>query len=252
MHSITGRRCSTSGLKLGYLIFLLIAAVPARASGPGWSSSASNYAAANQGQLKNIATAAATNLDSYLPGGAGDAIHTMITSWANPTSQTNNYAAVTLGQLKAVAALFYDRLIAVGYTNQYPWTGSTNAPKDSAMANLGQVKNLFSFNLTATDAAHDADGNGIPDWWEKYYFGRTGVNPNSIEDGGALTNKQQFDLGLNPTINEAATSGSGSSSTNQIKYVYNSLGRLVSTSGGTSGKNSTYVYDSEGNVVGIR
>ena len=36
-------------------------------------------------------------------------------------------------------------LIAVGYTDKYPWTDSPNPPNDYAMANIGQVKNLFSF-----------------------------------------------------------------------------------------------------------
>ena len=233
---------------LAGVAMLLILPLVIFASGPGWSSSASDYAAVNQGQVKNIAASAVAEFDAHLPGGAGDALHALINSWAIPTPQTSNFSAVSLGQLKTVAAMFYDRLITVGYTNQYPWTGSANTPNDNAMANLGQVKNLLVFDLMATDPAHDTDGNGLPDWWELYYFGHTGVNPDGIDDGGTLTNKRQFALGLNPTVNEAANTPS----TPRIIYVYDSLGRLISASGGTSGKSSTYVYDSEGNSIGVR
>ncbi|MDW7653994.1 MAG: hypothetical protein SCG74_01335, partial [Nitrospiraceae bacterium] len=48
-----------------------------------------------------------------------------------------------------------------GYTDAYPWTGATTAAANDALANLGQLKNLFSFDLT-----RDSDGDGIPDWRE--------------------------------------------------------------------------------------
>ncbi len=107
-----------------------------------------DYAAANQGQVKNIARAAAAMMDAQLPGGAGDAVHALVNSWATPTAQTNDFAAVNLGQLKSVAKPFYDVLIAGGWRSGYPWNGSVNAPADYAIANIGQVKNIFSFDLT--------------------------------------------------------------------------------------------------------
>src|SRR5258708_6367557 len=55
----------------------------------------------------------------------------------------DDYAVVNQGQLKRLALPFYNRLIAVGYTQDLPWTGG--APDDYAAANIGQVKNLFSF-----------------------------------------------------------------------------------------------------------
>lgn len=124
-----------------------------------------DYAAANQGQLKKIATAAFDELNSNpaigvgdmgAPNGTGYRLTALINSWSTRQpdgsripilgSNTTDYAPVNLGQLKSVASLFYKRLIEVGYTTNYPWTGGT--ANDYAMANIGQVKNLFKFDLS--------------------------------------------------------------------------------------------------------
>ena len=57
--------------------------------------------------------------------------------------------------------------------------------------------------LQGTDplAAADTDANGLPDDWEKFYFGQTGVDPNAAAPGGGgLTNLQHFQLGSNPNL----------------------------------------------------
>ena len=107
--------------------------------------SVNNYAAANQGQVKNMAAGAVAEFDLDLPGGAGQPLHLLISGWVSGSASANNYAAINLGQLKMVAQPFYDRLISLGYATQYPWTGAAN-PNDYAVANIGQVKNLFSFD----------------------------------------------------------------------------------------------------------
>ncbi len=103
-----------------------------------------DYGPVNQGQLKWIATKGYEELQANLPGGAGSNLTVLIQSF----SLTNaNYAPVNIGQLKNVAKPFYDRLIEVGYTNAYPWPESSTNRNDYAMANIGQVKYLFSFDL---------------------------------------------------------------------------------------------------------
>ena len=54
--------------------------------------------------------------------------------------------------------------------------------------------------LQGTDplSAADTDGNGLPDDWEKFYFGHIGVDPNATAPGGGMTNLQHFELGTNP------------------------------------------------------
>lgn len=193
------------------LVLALLAAVllplVAYAAAPAWwaergipvqGATADDYAPANQGQLKNIAKAAVAEMDAKLPGGAGDALHNLVASWSSPGAQTNDFAPLNLGQLKSVAIPFYERLILMRYVDTYPWAGSSNGADDFSAANLGQIKNLFSFDFVATDAAHDSDGNGLPDWWEKYYFGQNGIDPNGDADGDGLTNRQEYETRTNP------------------------------------------------------
>ena len=118
---------------------------------PVWTNSynpPSDFMAVNQGQLKHIAARAYEELNVRLPGGAGTNLAALYTSTLQ-ASTNGNYNAVNLGQLKNLAQSFYDRLIEVRYTTNYPWTSTTNAPADYSAANIGQVKNLFSFDLTA-------------------------------------------------------------------------------------------------------
>jgi len=151
-----------------------------------------DYAPANQGQLKNIAKAAVAEMDARLPGGAGDNLRNLISSWSTPAAQTNDFAPVNLGQLKAAAKPFYDRLFAVGLASHYPWTNGQNPPDDFTVANIGQIKNLFSFELPAIDPLYDGDHNGLPDAWERRYFGGIGVDPNGDADGDGISNLQEY------------------------------------------------------------
>src|SRR5205823_13728383 len=147
----------------------------------------------------NMARAAVAEFDAHMPGGAGDVLHNLVAGWSQSNPQRNDFAPVNLGQLKHVAKPFYDRLITVHYASDYPWTGSAISPDDFAMANIGQVKQLFGFDLLAVDLTHDSDQNGLPDWWETYYFGHINVDPNALaERGDGLTNLQAFQQGLNP------------------------------------------------------
>ncbi len=153
-----------------------------------------DFAPATQGQLKWLATKAAEELDNSIPGGAGASVHALISGF----STSNNYAPVLIGQLKAVATNFYDRLIAIGYTNAYPWAASTNTPNDFAPVTIGQLKNLFSFDLRG---GADSDGDGMPDWWEIKY----GLSPNSAldahadADGDGIDNLMEYQSKTDPT-----------------------------------------------------
>src|SRR5436190_16066244 len=92
------------------LLIVGCALVPllAVAVGPEWwiqrgvvipNLSVDDFALANQGQVKNIATAAVSELDSDLPGGAGNALHNLVRSWAEPNAVANDFAPVNAGQL---------------------------------------------------------------------------------------------------------------------------------------------------------
>jgi hypothetical protein len=121
------------------------------AAGPAWWTNdvlksgvtTNDFAAVNQGQVKNVSYHAYLEMETKLLGGAGSNVTAMINSF----SPTNNYRAVNVGQLKNLAKVFYDRLIETGYTNAYPWTTTTADDKDHAIANIGQVKRLFDWSL---------------------------------------------------------------------------------------------------------
>jgi hypothetical protein len=185
---------------LAILPLLALAAAPAWWTNRGVlepAAPANDYASVNQGQLKNIAKAAVQEMDSRLPGGAGETLHALIHGWSTAAARPDDFGPVNLGQLKTVAKPFYDRLIAVGYVLGYPWTASSNPAEDYAAANIGQVKNLFKFDLTAVDPIHDADGNGLPDWWERHYFGGA-IDPTGDFDGDGATNLREFSDGTDP------------------------------------------------------
>jgi hypothetical protein len=169
---------------------------PTNAS-PAWPANyptANDYGVINEGQLKNLATAAYNELVAQAPTNVwttpqGTNLTAMVTGWSNTG---NNYAAINLGQLKTVAKPFYDVLVQIGYTSGYPWTG-INAD-DYAAANIGQAKYAFSF-----DVGLDSDGNGLPDWWELDYLGQTGnVAGSQSPAGDGYTLAQEYAMGRNP------------------------------------------------------
>jgi hypothetical protein len=147
-----------------------------------------------------MALAAVYELDNDLAQFGGSGLDGLTTTVLSGTSaQENDYAAVNLGQLKALVQPFYDRLLALGYTEgplssgSYPWVGGT--ANDYALANLGQLKYLFSFNVK-----HSSDGTGIPDWWENKFFPRQTVDPNGVSSGDGLTNLENYLDGVNPNV----------------------------------------------------
>jgi hypothetical protein len=184
-----------------------------------------NYAVANLGQLKHVAAMAKKHLDDKLStvGRAGQAIDDLVAgleprAGSTPSqiiaSREANYAPVNLGQLKAVAKPFYDRLRAVGYNTRqnlidhgapgwahdYPWNPATPVAENYSPANLGQMKWVFSFDLSTFSLDQDADGDGIPNGWEVTY----GLDPQNPADAeqiapGGITYVDKFQQGLDPT-----------------------------------------------------
>ena len=204
-----GQPSTRSAVRLLVIVALCLMAVPLvlRAAAPGWwsergvvdaNSTANDFAAVNQGQVKHLAKQAMQELEAHLPGGAGEAVHQMVDGWAIPTATTNDFSPVTLGALKALAKPFYAELIRVGYVNDYPWAGKEGLANNYAAANIGQAKNLFSFDLVAPTAANDTNHDGVADWWEQHYFHNLNIDPDADPDGDGLTNRQEFQRGHDP------------------------------------------------------
>ncbi len=147
------------------------------------NSATNDFAAVAQGQVKWMATNAFNEMNEQLVGGAGTAVCAAVSGFAS----SNNYLPANLGQLKALARPFYERLMAVGYTSNYPWTSPATDDVDYALANVGQLKSLFCLDFV------DADGDGLPDWWERYRFGST-TNENGAgdADGDGYSNLDEY------------------------------------------------------------
>lgn len=141
--------------KYGYGVCIDDVSITAAAvgGGPTWwytrnvtdnAASTNDYAAANQGQVKWIATQAYLEMQGTLSGGAGATVSNLVAGF----SASNNYQSVNVGQVKATAKPFYDRIRELHPEIPYPWTTNTVADdEDYGAANVGQVKNAFSFPI---------------------------------------------------------------------------------------------------------
>lgn len=175
--------------------------------------SANDFAATNQGQLKFLASQAYMEFYEKLPDCDLASISNLVAGF----SLSNNFSAVNMGQLKFVAKPFYDVLWSNSLTNAwpfgmdsgpYPWSAVSGAD-DYALANLGQLKYIFSFDLNKV--VIDSDGDGMPDEWEVQYllnpFSAVGVDgPLGDPDHDQVVNLWEYRLGLNPQ-NPRSTSG---------------------------------------------
>jgi hypothetical protein len=115
------------------------------------------YAVVTQGQLKQFTARAVDYLNISLTNGAGVTLNTMVSNWAQDyltngynagNIKPSDYTAITAGQLKYVGSKIWGQLVAGGYTNALPSWLDTNAA-DTQLANLGQLKTVFNFELTA-------------------------------------------------------------------------------------------------------
>jgi hypothetical protein len=209
-------------------------------------STPNDFAAANQGELKNISTAAYLEFLANMPGGVGDMsppgesnpnggtgyrLTALINSWSTAStsgtgprtelsgSNTNDFKAVNLGQLKNVAKPFYDRLHELGYDTWpllpgqvYPWDNSPQPANDFEIANLGQIKNMFSFKSWdwVPSTEQDKDGNGLPDAWEISNFGSIGtVTAWELDPTNGVTYLQDYREGRTPNAGYVADTGEG-------------------------------------------
>lgn len=80
--------------------------------------------------------------------------------------------------------------------------------------------------------------NGLPDVWEIFYFGALGVNPQADASGDGITNRDNYDLALDPTEDHTGQA---------MSYTYDPIGRLIAVSGNAT--SIDYVLDPEGNIT---
>lgn len=222
-------------------VFLLFVAVVARAQTPAlpawWSTPVGvldgqptdNWAVANVGQLKHVATQAKAHLDAKLnlTNVDWDEAYSNVSPFPFPVGASiDNYAPLNIGQLKFVASGFYHviyqkasgynvlgRFVSMGVPASsisgsgpyYPWSSATGLGENWSPVTIGQLKAVFSFDLSdyaGDPPGADSDGNGLADAWELQYFGQLGADPQADPDGDGLTNAQESFANLNPTASE--------------------------------------------------
>lgn len=158
----------------GFLVMAGILPLSSSAQSPTWwtnraildASLPNDYAILNQGQLKWLATQTALEFSNSVYGFSveGSNILSLVHGF-NPID--GNYRPVNFGQLKTVAQPFYDYLRAQGLTNApplntdtpYPWSNIHNPSNDYALINIGQAKQLFSFDGAGSIDTNDLDAS---------------------------------------------------------------------------------------------
>lgn len=181
-----------------------------------------NHAVANLGQAKNLAKQAYNEMESAGVGSSGGSIHNMVSIFSELPQ--DNYVPLTIGQLKAISAPFFNAMHDADFTvtladgsivsgETYPWTQDVT-PNNLAIANTGQLKHVFSFDLTGWRGLidpDDIDGDGLLDSWEEQIIlaGLTDQNgdgvvdiydvlPEDDYDGDGDSNEDEFILGSSP------------------------------------------------------
>lgn len=202
-----------------------------------------NQGVANVGQAKHMAKSALETVRDVLPAVAAQ-IEADLTTGTNPILDftipnpktpewiKKQQSLLLIGQLKAIADPFYTRLNAVAPTwlaaqrtangsnyagSIFPWTSVTTDDENKALANIGQLKTVFSLHFT-----HDSDSDGMPDLWEIH----RGLNANLASDAYSDTdvdgynNLQEFILGTNPFTADTLADGDNDGIPNIYETAY--------------------------------
>ena len=191
-----------------------------------------NHGPANIGQAKHMAKSALDALRTVLPAVADQIEADLvgngkpIPSWAPPANQAEkdkNHAPLLIGQLKAIADPFYTRLHAAAPawlegelnenqtkdacdpSNYFPWSTETTDDQNKAIANIGQLKAVFSLRFEQLETDHDR----LADEWEILHFLNLRFDASADPDNDGLSNLQEMTMGSDPKSEGADTDQDG-------------------------------------------
>jgi hypothetical protein len=101
---------------------------------------------------------------------------------------------------------------------------------------------VIQFDPNDVSALADTDGDGLPDKWERYYFGDLSQNGSGDWNDDGLLDRDAFRFGLNPKGGDESEVAGKSD-----VFNYDARGWLdgMTLTGGTS---STLTLDNEGNI----
>lgn len=114
------------------------------------------------------------------------------------------------------------------------------------VSNRFEVEVEMSDPLNAASHGGDSDGDGLPDGWEREYFGNLTHNGAVDSDGDGLTDAQEWQLGSNPLLADTDGDGAADGILRQ-ELQYDRIGRLDSADGGAAGAQA-FITDAVGNV----
>jgi hypothetical protein len=95
-------------------------------------------------------------------------------------------------------------------------------------ANCGWISLSNAFALVQTDTIPggvDSNADGLPDAWERLYFGTISVNPAADADGDGLSNRQEYLAGTNPTnsLDNLRITGFGGGGPGNVSLTWSSV-----------------------------
>jgi hypothetical protein len=130
-----------------------------------------------------------------------------LTPASGPTGTVVTISGLNFGAAQGASTLTFNGMAATPST----WSSKTIVVSVPAYSITGPV--IVTVNGVASNAVTfavgdiDADGDGLPDWWEMQYFGNLGQTASGDPDCDGVTNLQEYQQGRNPTRSALADSG---------------------------------------------
>ncbi len=214
-----------------------------------------DYAVVTQGQLKQFTTRAMEELDSSLTnsGGAGTGLANLVAGWREDYAthgynasnlNPSDYQAMTVGQVKYVASLVYGRLATAGYPQMSPSWLHVNTSSDNAVANLGQLKQVFNFDLSLPGPSQVSATAGSGSVTLNWTF------PSTDHVTGLLIQQQNTD-GTWTTLDTLTELGTTSYTVSGLTDGQNYAFQLIAAGGSTSASQPTGVSCTPGGTPSI-